>query len=184
MSKRSKQTGNFYKKRARLMDEVERNVDALNITLETASTSVWPDLGVEVTPEDLELLFAGCSSAEPTTSTTTTTSNATTTSNDFHEFEDIYDSADVVTDANDRFEFMKNLNLKDALVHLIILGRASRFLTEGFLAILRKFFKAKVPKTKRTFLKTKADIKSEITPINGGKLWYRGIEKVLLKYFE
>ena len=46
MSKRSKQTGNFYKKRARLMDEVERNVDALNITLETASTSVWPDLGV------------------------------------------------------------------------------------------------------------------------------------------
>lgn len=46
MSKRSKQTGNFYKKRAWLMDEVERNVDALNITLETASTSVWPDLGV------------------------------------------------------------------------------------------------------------------------------------------
>ena len=132
----------------------------------------------------MELLFAGCSSAEPTTSTTTTTSNATTTSNDFHEFEDTYNSADVVTDANDRFEFMKNLNLKDALVHLIILGRASRFLTEGFLAILRKFFKAKVPKTKRTLLKTEADIKSEITPINGGKLWYRGIEKVLLKYFE
>ncbi|XP_052890307.1 uncharacterized protein LOC128298578 [Anopheles moucheti] len=179
MSKRSKQTGNFYKKRTRLLNEAASSVDALNITLEAASTTIWPELGVEITQQDLESLFASCSSA-----TGAVGSIRSNTIDNTIEIEDMDVSTEEGIDADATYHFMNNLNLKDALVHLITLVRASRFLTEGFLAILRKYFNAKVPKTKRTLLKTPSQIGSEIKSIQGGHLWYHGIEKVLLKYFE
>ncbi|XP_035916334.1 uncharacterized protein LOC118514939 [Anopheles stephensi] len=179
MSKRSKQTGNFYQKRNRLLEEAGRSVDELNITLETVSTSVWPDLGVEVSQQDLESLFTRYSSVHQSPATP-----SDTTDQNNEGIEEMDDPAEEIVDAKDPYSFMQNLSLKDALVHLVIQGRASRFLIEGFLAILRKYFKAKVPKTKRTLLKTPTQIGSAIKPIQGGQLWYHGIENVLEKYFE
>lgn len=103
--------------------------------------------------------------------------------------EGVYDSFIDYVDENevekdDDLSFVHKLSLNDALRHLAIISRLSRFTIRAILAIIRKHFQAPVPKSSQTLMKTPIQVGKQIFPISGGQMWYRGIQSVLQNYFE
>lgn len=87
-------------------------------------------------------------------------------------------------DEDDDLDFVNHMSLIDALRHVAIICCLSRFALRAILAIMRKHFQAPLPKSPKTFLKTPTTLVRAVNAIEGGHLWYRGIEAVLNSYFE
>ncbi|XP_049290632.1 uncharacterized protein LOC125767781 [Anopheles funestus] len=171
-SSKLRKDGNFYRKRKRELEELDRKCDEqLSNANFSGSHFPWPNLEIESNPpEPLDILadfsstlFSGDGAAESSF---------------------IEDVEDGEGEHDDDLSFVNNLSLTDALTHLVITCRLSRFATKAILAILRKHFQAPVPKSPQTLLKTPSHVGNQIQSINGGKLWYRGIQPVLASYFE
>ncbi|XP_052890206.1 uncharacterized protein LOC128298496 [Anopheles moucheti] len=164
--------GNFYRKRKRELEELDRKCDEQLSNVNFSSVHFpWPDVQLEShTPDPSEILADVSSSLFSDDFVGGVENNAV---------EDTKDG-----DEDDGLNFVNNLSLTDALRHLVITCRLSRFVTKAILAILRKHFQAPVPKPPQTLLKTPPHVGQQIKPINGGQLWYRGIQPVLASYFE
>uniref|UniRef100_A0A182NVM6 Uncharacterized protein n=1 Tax=Anopheles dirus TaxID=7168 RepID=A0A182NVM6_9DIPT len=95
---------------------------------------------------------------------------------------DDYDD-DIIAGWEQAYGFIDKLSLADCLRYLAILGNLPRSLVNLLLAILKKKFKADLPKDARTLLKTPTRVGLQIKPISGGEFWYLGVEKALQNYF-
>ncbi|XP_061500064.1 uncharacterized protein LOC133391282 [Anopheles gambiae] len=165
--------GNYYRERKRELEEFYRICNEQLANVDLASSNIpWPDLLVENHPVEVPELLADY------------TSFAFSSGGEgvYDSFIDYVDENEVEKD--DDLSFVHKLSLNDALRHLAIISRLSRFTIRTILAIIRKHFQAPVPKSSQTLMKTPIQVGKQIFPISGGQMWYRGIQSVLQNYFE
>ncbi|XP_058122781.1 uncharacterized protein LOC131293719 [Anopheles ziemanni] len=178
-SKKMKHDGNLCRKRKRMLESLDRDIESQMQPFNQAGGAfpTLPDLGIDVTPEEASNLLISSASNDPNPD------------NSEDEWEDVEEenitAEDYDQDEEDGpYSFVNYLSLTDALRHAAVTYRLSSIAVGAILAIIRKNTNGKVPKASRTLMKTPYKVGSQIKQIANGRLWYYGIEKVILNYFE